>query len=103
MSSNFSYFQELNTAFIHNENECIISKPILVYLPKKPVNGRKINIYNHTDKLITINNNSKLDLMYSSFYAPYGSHTIQLENNRMMSATFLVKNAKLGQWLITIN
>ena len=103
MSSNFSYFQELNTAFIHNENECIISKPILVYLPVKPVNGRKINIYNHTDKLITINCNSKLDLMYSSFYAPNGSKTIQLENNRMLSATFLVKNAKVGQWFLMIS
>ena len=93
-------FTEKSTCFIHSQSECIIMRPNLVYLPKYPVHMRQINIYNHTDNLITINSNSKTDLLYSSYAAPQGSQTITLEDKRMLRLTYILTNEfkKTGVW-----
>ena len=100
MSNKFIVFNNISAGFIQSENECIVTIPTLMYLPIKPLNGRKINIYNHTGKMISVDCNSKTDFMYSSFYSPTGSTRITLEINRMMSLTYigLQDNKKLGVW-----
>ena len=98
MSSN--KFNEISACFIHNESNCIILRPNLVYLPKYPVHMRTINIYNHTGNLITINSNSKIDLMHSSYAAPQGSQLLTLEDKRMLKLTYILTNEfkKSGVW-----
>ena len=100
MSNNFIIFDNVSTAYIQNQNECIVTIPTLIYLPIKPVIGRRINIYNQTGKLISVDCNSKTDFLYSSFYAPNGFSRVTLENNRMMTVTYigLQNNKKLGVW-----
>jgi hypothetical protein len=75
-------------------------RPTLVYLPKFPINMRSINIYNSTGKLITINTNSKTDLMFSSYAAPNGSKDITLEDKRMLKLTYILTDEfkKTGIW-----
>jgi len=93
-------FSEKSTCYIHSQSDAIILRPTLVYLPKYPVHMRAINIYNHTGNLITINNNSKTDLMHSSYAAPQGSQTITLEDKRMLKLTYILSNEfkKEGVW-----
>jgi hypothetical protein len=95
-------FTEKSTCFIHNQSDAIITRPNLVYLPKYPVHMRAINIYNHTGGLITINSNSKTDLMHSSYAAPQGSNIITLEDKRMLRLTYILTNEfkKTGVWHI---
>ena len=93
-------FNQSHTGFIHNENSALILSPTLVYLPQHPVDQREIHIFNHTGKLITINCNSKSDLMFSSFAAPNGSETITLEDKRMLICLYVLldNKKKTGIW-----
>jgi len=93
-------FNQQHTAFVHNEENIIVITPSLLYLPQKPVDLRQLHIFNHTGKLITINCNSRTDLIYSSFAAPNGSDVITLEHNRMLICKYLLTDykRKTGIW-----
>ena len=93
-------FNQQHTCFIHNENSALILSPNLIYLPQHPVDQREIYIYNQNNTLITINSNSRTDLIYSSFAAPNGSQTVSLEPNRMLLCKYLLTDnkRKTGIW-----
>ena len=93
-------FNQTHTGFIHNEENIIVITPTLLYLPQKPVDQRQIHIFNNSGKLISINSNSKSDLMFSSFAAPNGSETITLEDKRMLICLYVLldNKKKTGIW-----
>ena len=104
--SNTSYFHGNQAAYVQNFDNIVLMKPKHIFLPIKPVNMRKITIFNYTGNIITIDSNYKTDLIHNSFYAPMGSKTITLENNRMAIFHFIcdfTKASRAGVWYMIHN
>jgi hypothetical protein len=87
--SNTAYFYGNQAGYVQNFDNIVVIRPKHIFLPIKPLNMRKITIFNHTGDIITIDSNFKNDLIYNSSYSPNGSKMITLENNRMVILTFV--------------
>ena len=102
--SDFSFLNNPGKEFLGTQRNIIVLKPNIIMLPQKQLNGYKISLINESGRNITINNNSKTDLIYSRFYAPNGSKEIIVEPNTKIDLIYInYKYNKIGKWYLSMN
>jgi hypothetical protein len=101
--SSYFLFNNLKVDNIYSQTKVIVGeKTYELLLPRDPLVGHKIDLFNLSGHNIIIKNNSKKDLIYSEFFCPSGESQILIQDKRKVKFTFmLMENAtKLGVWFV---